>query len=169
MDSDSESSWQDENSDREIFCVGIPWISLGEGSGKRIYTDRCVANCWIFFLINCPSWAIFIFVISSWHYFALWYVWRFWMLRQKKCFYGGSGGFVSLFLHVSPRNQNVIIQKSLITTICVNIFHQSMTDRLTKNTAYTCYITHLSPLQTLKVTWWAIFCIKGCLLTRTIT
>ncbi len=36
----------------------------------------------------------------------------------------------------SHTNQNVIIQQLLITTICVNRFHQSMTGRLTKNTAY---------------------------------
>ncbi len=33
-------------------------------------------------------------------------------------------------------NQNVIIQQPLITTICVNRFHQSRAGRLTKNTAY---------------------------------
>ncbi len=33
-------------------------------------------------------------------------------------------------------NQNVIIQQPLITTICVNIFHQSSTGRLSKNTGY---------------------------------
>ncbi len=36
----------------------------------------------------------------------------------------------------SHTNQNVNIQQPLITTICVNIFHQSMTGRLTTNTAY---------------------------------
>ncbi len=33
-------------------------------------------------------------------------------------------------------NQNVIIQQPLITTICVNRFHQSRTGRLSKNTAH---------------------------------
>ncbi len=28
-DSDSESSWQGGNSERNIFCVRIPWVSLG--------------------------------------------------------------------------------------------------------------------------------------------
>ncbi len=36
----------------------------------------------------------------------------------------------------SHTNQNVIIQQSLITTICVNIFHQSRTGRLSKNTTH---------------------------------
>ncbi len=36
----------------------------------------------------------------------------------------------------SHTNQNVIIQQPLITTICVNRFHQSKTGRLSKNTAY---------------------------------
>ncbi len=36
----------------------------------------------------------------------------------------------------SYTNQNVIIQQPLITTICVNRFHQSRTGRLSKNTAY---------------------------------
>ncbi len=33
-------------------------------------------------------------------------------------------------------NQNAIIQQPLITTICVNRFHQSRTSSLTKNTTY---------------------------------
>ncbi len=36
----------------------------------------------------------------------------------------------------SHTNQNVIIQQTLITNICVNRFHQSRTGRLTKNTVY---------------------------------
>ncbi len=36
----------------------------------------------------------------------------------------------------SHSNQNMIIQQPLITTICVNRFHQSRTGRLTKNTVY---------------------------------
>ncbi len=36
----------------------------------------------------------------------------------------------------SHTNQNVIIQQPLITTICVNRFHQSRTGRLSKNTTY---------------------------------
>ncbi len=36
----------------------------------------------------------------------------------------------------SHTNQNVIIQQPLITSICVNRFHQSRTGRLSKNTAH---------------------------------
>ncbi len=36
----------------------------------------------------------------------------------------------------SHTNQNVISQQPLITTICINIFHQSKTGRLTKNTLW---------------------------------
>ncbi len=36
----------------------------------------------------------------------------------------------------SHTNQNVIIQQPLITTMCVNRFHQSRTGILSKNTAY---------------------------------
>ncbi len=36
----------------------------------------------------------------------------------------------------SHTNHNVVIQQSLITTICVNIFHQWRTGRLSKNTEY---------------------------------
>ncbi len=36
----------------------------------------------------------------------------------------------------SHTNHNVIIQQPLITTICVNRFHQSRTSRLSKNTAH---------------------------------
>ncbi len=36
----------------------------------------------------------------------------------------------------SRSNQNVIIQQPLVTTICVNGFHRSMTGRLSKNTAH---------------------------------
>ncbi len=36
----------------------------------------------------------------------------------------------------SHTNQDVIIQQPLITTICVNRFHQSRTGRLSKNTAH---------------------------------
>ncbi len=45
---------------------------------------------------------------------------------------------VNIYAIVSHHTQtkNVIIQQPLITTICVNRFHQSRTGRLSKNTAY---------------------------------
>ncbi len=36
----------------------------------------------------------------------------------------------------SDTNQNVLIEQPLITIICVNRFHQSMTGRLSKNKTY---------------------------------
>ncbi len=64
---------------------------------------------------------------------------------------------------ITQKKQNVIIQQHLITTICVNIFHQSGTGWLTKNTVCTpcnrsIYLTYFDGQLIYAVLWLVFTC-----------
>ncbi len=68
----------------------------------------------------------------------------------------------------SHTNQNLNIQQPLITTICVNGYHQSRTGRQYINTSYILCNRYIC-LSNIDVNSWVLFCIKGCLLIKAIT